>query len=474
MTILQVFIDTNLLLQCRKLDQLPWHELFDSEVVSILVPRVVRKEIDHLKGDGKGRRSTRAREVSSLFREVLRSKSQALVLKPESPRVTIDFFRYRALTEDLPANTLLNSSRSDDAIVLEAVTYQRAHLAADILIMSQDVNLLMAAEDAGIKTLEIPEHWLLPPESDEKDKQIAKLQDQLKKVLNEGPVIGLRVLRHGQEIERLPLVLKDFLALEQKEIATVVDGLMADHPMKTSFDAPRVKTATQWALFEQRRYVPPEPSEIEDYKEKYREWQSKLPQLIADMPDQLRAEGNRFNIGLELCNDGAVPASGVILQIEVTNGVIILPTGLKERPSTACVLPSPPSPPEGRYEDPISALGTLMKRQNDALAFLGRGNRTDALGIHNFNVSGREKSEFYENVRTLQRLEFGCMEFRHKLESKAFEFEVALDQQMRIKKGAISVTVSSSNLREPVRLTIPIEVSYEHASSQDEITIRVH
>jgi len=44
------FIDTNIFLQCRDLEQLPWSDMCEKdEHVQLLVPRAVQREIDRQK-----------------------------------------------------------------------------------------------------------------------------------------------------------------------------------------------------------------------------------------------------------------------------------------------------------------------------------------------------------------------------------------------------------------------------------------
>jgi len=63
-----IFLDTNIFIQCREIEQLPWGELFEKEKHIILViPRTVLEEIDRFKQEGNSRRAKRARKANSFI-----------------------------------------------------------------------------------------------------------------------------------------------------------------------------------------------------------------------------------------------------------------------------------------------------------------------------------------------------------------------------------------------------------------------
>src|SRR5688500_1820523 len=71
MTTLYAFIDTNVVLQCRRLDELPWEactEVMPREIV-VGVPFLMLRELCRLKGRCDARRAQQARSSLSRFRD---------------------------------------------------------------------------------------------------------------------------------------------------------------------------------------------------------------------------------------------------------------------------------------------------------------------------------------------------------------------------------------------------------------------
>ena len=65
------FVDSNLFLQCRPLEQLDWTPWNAFEEVRLIVSSPVLREIDYRKNKGRDRVGTRARATSAMFREML-------------------------------------------------------------------------------------------------------------------------------------------------------------------------------------------------------------------------------------------------------------------------------------------------------------------------------------------------------------------------------------------------------------------
>lgn len=84
-----IFPDSNVLLQCEPLNDLPWHEITTEPDVLPLIAREVQREMDRLTGDGNRRRARHARAATSLFRKILDTSPRRLVLKDGPPRVEV-------------------------------------------------------------------------------------------------------------------------------------------------------------------------------------------------------------------------------------------------------------------------------------------------------------------------------------------------------------------------------------------------
>lgn len=123
--VLHLFFDTNLLIQCKVLDEIDWSVWEDFDEVQLIATRPVQREIDYQKNKSRGRVNDRARKASSLFREILRSDSRIKVVQDSAPRVAIKIRPDLQPQEDLRGE--LDYTERDDQLVGTVSTFFQSH-----------------------------------------------------------------------------------------------------------------------------------------------------------------------------------------------------------------------------------------------------------------------------------------------------------------------------------------------------------
>ena len=111
--VLYLFCDTNLLFQCKQLEQLAWRRWRDFDEVRVVVTDPVLREVDHRK-KGSGRVTRRARAASAMFREMLPTGGEKVV-REAAPRVILRVDTRLARNPDLAGT--LNYEERDDQLV---------------------------------------------------------------------------------------------------------------------------------------------------------------------------------------------------------------------------------------------------------------------------------------------------------------------------------------------------------------------
>jgi predicted nucleic acid-binding protein len=180
-----IFIDTNLFLQCSSLDQLPWSEIEKECDLILYIPRVALKELDKLKYDGNSRRANRARKATSLFREIISLKDEKKTIRFKDPKVEITFAPHILLSKELETN--IDICSNDDKLIAE-ITAFRENI-DEAILLTNDTILMVTAKHYGIKFILIPDSWLLPPEPDDRDRRISELESQIKELSESYPKI---------------------------------------------------------------------------------------------------------------------------------------------------------------------------------------------------------------------------------------------------------------------------------------------
>jgi hypothetical protein len=177
--------DVNLFLQCRSIKDLPWQNVSDSDHIIIYIGRTLQEEVVALKSDGNQRRSRRARDANSFFKQLLRAPDGKIVLKESKPRVESMFMP--KLDSQRVKLSVFDLSKADDRHVEEAAAFCSMNFGRKAAILTHDIGPILTAREVGIAYVEIPDDWLLEPDKDDKQKQIDDLTRQVKTLKKQYP-----------------------------------------------------------------------------------------------------------------------------------------------------------------------------------------------------------------------------------------------------------------------------------------------
>ena len=462
------FVDTNLFLQCRPLNELQWGDVSGGEDVLLIVPRTAQIEIDNFKSDGKGRRSQRARAVSATFRDIIRSRDLELIVRAANPRVTMTLAvpqRSGKSQED----TGLDSDRPDNAILLQLLSYLATRPSDEhVAVLTQDVNLLLSARTAGIPFTEIPDAWLMPPEQDERDKKIKALEEELKLRSLASPVIAIEGGNAGAG--PLTISLKKYKPLTGEELSHLLGLAELAFPKErkpVSFGAGRIALPTLKSL--QVGFLPPSAEDISRYQDvDYPEWLARMKESLMELPHRLNEEAVSLTHEFTISNTGSVPAEHVVVRIAAPQGFLIadVPKGTDEDPvlRARSLLPGPPARPAGRSFGPYArVLGRIDATRNLLTPI------ADSI----VRSSRRDRNQFYRKTSrsaegTMVK-EFECDEFRHQVTPESFSFALAVaDLDAPPTGGIVTVEVSARNLVRSAKAHATLRVETVDVSVADE------
>ncbi len=99
-----------------------------------------------------------------------------LVRQEGDKRIIIKFapsYKLQDLKGEVPE---LDVGRNDDELVATAWLYQQQSQNIDVRLLAHDIGMVISATRCGLAYIMIPEDWILPPENDDKDRKIAKLE----------------------------------------------------------------------------------------------------------------------------------------------------------------------------------------------------------------------------------------------------------------------------------------------------------
>jgi len=465
---------------------LPWHELSDDQHILLLIPKAVQEEIDRQKHDGNSRRSKRAKKANALLREIILSEHTKIIIKESNPLVEISFTPALKLECHLP--DFLDMSHPDDRIIAEILNYKSIYHKQSISIITHDTNPLLTAKRCNIQSIVVPDEWLLPPEPDQKDKIINKLTEQINDLTSCYPVISIIVEDTiGNEIDKYETNILIYNKLTDQEVQEFVDKIKERYPPKTDFsnessppdDVFSGLRAMSMALGYTQTYVPPSKEEINTYlKVDYPNWIDKVSEFISEYPELLENESRFVKLLFVISNIGNVPAENLIITFEALGGIFFYKFDEKDqKEKNTHKIPSPPQPPEGRWEKQRNSfLGLVEDIQKSHLSL------SDPLyqNIPNLSLrNDRDRNLFYwknnKPNKPSRRWEFECEEFRHQTHNETFELNILIPpSDNQISKCAIKCTVSAKNIPSPVEYNLPLNLNYLAADPKAEIAKKMN
>ena len=469
-----IFIDTNVFIQCRNIEQLPLEELFGKdEHIILFIPRTVLEEIDRHKQDGNSRRAKRARKANSFIRKIIFTKHTKIIIKNEKPLVEISFPPEVNSYCNLP--NFLDLSRPDDRIIAEILRYKKEHPDHHVAILTHDTGPLLTGKRCGISYYIVPDSWLLPPEPDPRDKKILELENKVRELKKNYPIIQVTSADvNGKEANEFSIEVLQYDQLTESEVDEIIKNIVQKNPMKTDFSDMLVEESrnqdnnlkinvSSGLLAYKKKYIPPTPEEIEIYKkEKYPQWLEKVKKYIISLANKFQKLPCTFLLSVKISNNGNVPAENVIVIFNALGDIYFnLPSRDENQDKDIDDFPRPPKPPEG-YWQRYSLFNSIGSSQLIP--------HIEPISSDLLIPKRRDRNAFYWKDSKLtiptKTWKFECDEFRHKIAPKIFEVEINF---MPIKnensKCAIECLISATNLPQPIKHYINFNVTYVKADT---------
>lgn len=397
-----LIIDTQVVLETKPLDQLPWSE-FGQGPILLLVCRQAQSEIDAKKNDG--RLGTRARSFNKLLDTFLEIRSPAELLAGP-PRVDVALVANARI--DWDALDDLDRDDGDDRIVAQALN-ARVDDPTRLELLSHDMRPRDGAITHGLGAVKLPEHWLREPEPSPDERERARLERELRVLRTEQPAIRVRV----EAITPTPWRKLLVQPASEEQTAAIQNAILRAAPRQDDADEFGIASLSRDHSFDDRK----------------RKWRERL--VARDMPamhlglQRLHAQ-HRVRITIE--NVGPITAEGLSLEVRSGN------TELHSEPYSVLVF-GRPAPRPRLFHDPL--------RHMD----LGR------LGP----ASRHEPFTFYtEEEGPGSVLTWSCSSFR---QEKSFEVEVSVALQPGTSgKAQIEAVVTARNMKgdERMQLLVPI------------------
>jgi hypothetical protein len=495
-SIINFFVDTNLLVQCRPLEQLDWSPWASFEEVRLIVSSPVIREIDYRKNKGNDRVGNRARAASAMFREILKDGQK--IVRDSDPRVILSVEPQHLYSKELEDR--LNYQERDDQLLGTVYEFSQHNQGGDVWLLTHDTIPLYTAQSLGLVAVMIPDDWLLPPENTESEKELAALKAENARLKKAEPSFAIRCL-DGAESEgrRYEGSYTWYEPLTDAEIDQLMQRLKDRFPLETEFGPgePTERDAPQTSGIRIPRmkqvFTPATDEEIAKYRdEAYPLWLEHCEKVLRNHHTTLQHEQPMLEFTFLAENKGTRPATNAFITIEAQGNFQIKPPPYKDldekqaddaRHQETEGLPRPPVAPCGQWctsigdrpHSPFQALSALDRSLYGVTGMIDPGVRPfDVPFLRSPIIQPKAHDPnafFYKPDRPMMpqnSFSLECDQWRHQDEEEPFIGEIHVPTDQDQVRGALECRIQASNLSKAASLLIPVQITVEHVSALEQ------
>lgn len=473
--ILSFFPDTNLFIQCRSLKELDWSEWADFEEVHLIICHTVQREIDQQKHRRNGRVAQRARKTSSLFRSIV-EKDHSLI-REKGPQVKLMLESSSVPSPELKDR--LDYDKPDDEIVGFLHQYKQQHPEADVRLLTHDTGPMMTARSLNLPFVKIEDAWLLPPESNETERENRRLKEEIALLKKTEPQFLIKCVdASGEEITSLGIESQVYEPLSEDDLLAFIDSLRNQFPPATDFGPreppkrgsliPGRESLGMAAVYGMEEvYKPASEKKIARYRDKkYPAWIKECKDILSTLHGALQRKVGPPSFCFVATNKGTRPGKDILVDIKAEGNFLICPPQIKdeensdEEKETELRRPLPPKPPRGRWVSrsyrPVSADVHAYPRPL-ILPPITRNERHDPNAFY----------YKYRPTKPGESFSLECEQWRHGIGDEYFDGQIHFRRDTNEIRGVIEFQIHAENLSSPVKKVVAVRITVKRVSSRD-------
>lgn len=468
---LYLFVDTNLFIQCRPLEELDWSFWKQYEEVQLIASRPVQREIDSQKNKGNDRIAKRARKTNSIFGQIIDSEHGFKLIQEECPRVTLHLGGPSLPSTEL--SDLLDYNKTDDELIGCLHKFRQSNPDKDARLLTHDVGPRMTAKSLDLPFISISDSWLSLPESNETEKENARLRQQIVLLRRQEPEFNIKLCNDSeQESMSIEVQCEVYEPLNDQDIEDLKCLLKKRFPLVTDFTIPKACQpsmpfgAVESITLQLRR--PPSPNQIARYTaHEYPNWIKDCARVLYTLHNALEHRVGRPTILFSVENRGTRPARDALVEFNALGNFKIspplddFPDSYMDKEDVQIDLPTPPKPPIGKsFEERLLGVNRISNYPSIVTPSLvpPRDSLHDPNGFY-------YKHKF--PVNPVDSFSLSCDQWRHGSTGQEFAIEVCFDSHLEQVEGSIECLVQAENLSVPIRERFPITINAVRKQTKD-------
>ena len=408
---IKAFLDANIILECKPLEDLPWEEIDpDGPILALLTAQAIQ-EVDSKKRDGRLQAIARSfnRKISPLA-----TGGGPLVIREASPRVELALAKPGRIPWD--DYDELDPQDGDARIVAEAL-HARDIEHDQKVIVSHDIKPIAYATGRDLRAVHVSDSWLRPPEPSPHDRRMQQLKQQVKELQSTEPELEIELAYSGDQPVKLYKI-AELTSEEREKLVSTINGIN-----------PRPARPNGFSLHLSALDDPSYYHRWDEYLDKT------IPAFAKDFSAKMEAMFNQRRFRLTVKNTGTIRADRLVVELKTSEGWI------NDRWKFA--LPTGPKPPRERsFLDHMPNIHSHIRPR-----------------------VGRHEIEYVEGPDYARRVVVNCEDFRHG-DSWTLEGILFLEASS-LASVNVTARVTAANLHGSPSSSLTLEKSVEsvHASS---------
>ena len=474
-------------IQCLPLEQLDWSEWAEFQEIHLIVCRPVQREIDNQKNRGNGRVAQRARMTYSRFREIIASEHGYQLVTDTGPQVKLYLESPSLPSRDL--KDILDYSKPDDEVVGCLHRFRQEHENEDARLLTHDGGPMMTAKSLGLQFAPIKDEWLLPPEHNASEREVAHLKERISQLEKAEPQFRIRVVDHQEvEIDSISIDYHVYEPMSNDDIAIRIQMLRNRFPLVTDFGSrepsERENPSPEARIIGMKDVFTPATDEaIAKYTDQeYPMWIRDCEETLASLHDALQDEAGQPLFKFAIVNDGTRPGSDTLVNIVARGNIKICPPSIEDDDEAAgeenvgLRLLHPPRPPRGRWSTMSSSSSRLGKQLFTSVTLASRilnplsrsMGPSIVLPMRDKSVRRDPNNLYYKPNRPTTPQEFfslECEQWRHGAGERYFEGLISFNTDTENIEGALLCEIHAENLSKPVQRIVPVKIAIKRANA---------
>jgi len=330
-----VFVDTNILIHYRRLEEIDWLKLIREEAAMLVLAPVVIRELDtHKFNHPSSKIRARVRELLANLRATFANAIEVEIRKS---------VRLRVLTQDPEVDFEsygLRRDVNDDWLLASMIVARIAHPEGCVVLAAADFGLDLKARAAGFLVIAPPNEARLADEMDVSEKRIKQLERENATLRNRLPDLRLSLADSSIQTFSLP-------GNPEEEVQTDAEiaKLRQQYPhlVEPSVAAAAIRDQTLGDLLRSGTKVDlatlARPGEYKRYNSELDVYYSEFEQYLRELANHRDRQQRRIELAIHLHNDGGAPAEDIDIHMHFPDGFELW--RLKKEPRE----PTPPEPP---------------------------------------------------------------------------------------------------------------------------------